>query len=76
VGITESLIKALQAGLSIWDNKEKTKYIDKLLKLRKEYYEEYNKDRPDMARLDNINFELQLISEVFSSQVGIKTAPN
>jgi len=68
--MTTALIGALKAGLSLWDHKEKHKYIDKVLKLEKDYYEEDNKERPDHARLDNIDWELRLICEVFSSKVG------
>lgn len=63
----ESLILAIKTGLSIWESKEKTKYMDKAMKLEKEYYEESNKERPCMATLDNIGFELQLLSRAFSA---------
>lgn len=63
-----ALIESLKTGLSIWDSKLRTKYIDEVIKLEKKFYEEYNKERPDMARLDNIDFRLQLISKGFSSE--------
>ena len=69
-----ALFTALSTGLSLWLHKDKTKYLDKVTKLKKEYYEEYNKERHDMARLDNIAFELQLVSEAFSSQVRASEA--
>lgn len=68
--MTEALFLALQSGLSIWQSKEARKYLDKLLKLEKEYYEEYNQEISDDAVLDNIRFELRLISKAFNSQVG------
>lgn len=71
----ESLAGALEAGLSLWTSKESRKYIDKVIKLRKEYYEEDNKDRPDMALLDNLEFELRLVSESFGSQIRKQNAP-
>ena len=70
--MTEALIKSLSAGLSLWKSKEARKYVNKLMGLKRDYYEEYNKslsDRDD-AVLDNIEFELRLLSEAFSSQVG------
>lgn len=70
MGTTVALIEALKSGLSIWDSKEKRKYWDEVLKLEKKYYEEYNKDRPDMARLDYYDFRLCLVSKGFSSEVG------
>jgi hypothetical protein len=69
-----SLFATLAAGLSLWEHKDKNKYVEKMLSLKKDYYEEYNKERHDMARLDNITFELQLTSEAFSAQVRIAKA--
>jgi len=68
--MVESLFKVLASGLSLWQSKESRKYLDKLIRLKKEWYEEYNLDRPDMAKLDNIEFELRLLSEAFASKVG------
>jgi len=68
--MTEALILALKSGLSLWQSKESRKYIDKTIKLEREHYEEINKDRPDMAVLDNIDFELRIISKAFSATIG------
>lgn len=70
--MVSSLIKALVTGLSLWQSKESRKYKDKLIKLNKEYWREYNKERSDMAVLDNIEFELRLLSQAFYSEVGAK----
>lgn len=75
--MVEALFKVLEAGLSLWNSKEKTKYIDKMMALRKEWYEEYNKpieSRSD-ARLDNIQHELCIVAAGFSSSVKSKNAP-
>lgn len=66
--MTTQILNLLTTGLSLWLHKDKTKYIDKVIKLEKQYYVEVNKSRPDHAVLDNIDFELQLISEAFNSQ--------
>ena len=66
-----ALFQSLAAGLSLWQSSEKRKYLDKLISLKRDYYEEFNKGpsvRSD-AILDNIQFELQLISLAFSSAV-------
>jgi hypothetical protein len=66
--MTESIIKLLEVGLSLWLSKEKTKYQDKFLKLKREYYEEFNKDpavRSD-AVLDNVRFELRILADSFA----------
>lgn len=65
----ESLAGALEAGLSLWSSKESRKYLDEVIRLRKEYYEEDNKERPDMARLDRIEFQLCNLCEAFSAKV-------
>jgi len=69
--IFEALLRVLGAGLSIWDSKEKTKYIDKLSRLQKEYRDEVNKpikDRSD-AVLDNLRFELEVLGNAFSASI-------
>jgi len=67
--MTTALILALKSGLSLWESKESRKYIDKVLELEKEYYEESNKSRVDMAKLDHINFELRVVGEAFNSDL-------
>lgn len=65
----ESFIKLFTVGLQLWDDKEKNKYVDKLLSLKESYYAEYNKpieNRSD-AVLDNIRFELRILGDAFSS---------
>jgi len=70
--MTKVIIQTLKTGLSLWLHKDQTKYLDKVIKLEKQYYVEDNKpeDRRDFAVLDNIDFELQLISEAFNSKVN------
>lgn len=68
----ETLAETLSTGLKLWLSKEKTKYVDKLISLRKEYYVEIN--RPfsvrDNARLDNLEFELRTLAIAFNSVAG------
>lgn len=68
----EILFKVLGAGLSIWDSKEKTKYTDQLIQLKKDFYEEFNKGpgHRSNAVLDNIERELLILAEVFASSAG------
>lgn len=68
----ESLAKALAAGLSLWESKEKRKYIDRLMELKRDWYAEFNKDpavRSD-AILDHLRRELCILSDAFSSHIG------
>lgn len=73
-----SLLGILGSALSIWDNKEKRKYIDKMLQLKKDYYEEFNKPlavRSD-AVLDNLEFELRNLADAVAADIGKQNAPN
>lgn len=67
----ETIFKLLTAGLNLWSDKEKNKYLDQMINLKRAFYEEYNKPEPDSAVLDNIRLELRLLCDSFSSQVGI-----
>ena len=66
----ESVFDALSAGLSLWGTKEGRKYLDRVIQLKKDWYEEFNKERPDDNELDSITLELRHISSTFASQVG------
>ena len=74
--MTDALFKALASGLSIWQSKEARKYLDKLIKLKTDYYEEYNQEISDDAVLDNIRFELRILGEAFTSKVGTANSEN
>lgn len=57
----------LKEGLKLWNSKEASKYLDKVIKLEKDYFEEYNKPsniRSDLT-LDSILLELKIISKNF-----------
>lgn len=74
----EALLK-LAGGVVDWlVLKEKNKYRDKLASLKKAYYEESNK--PDSERsdavLDNLSFELRLVSDSIYSSLREQNAPN
>ena len=47
--------------------KEKRKYADQLLKLENDYYEEFNKKRPDMATLDTLERSILMLSRAINS---------
>lgn len=69
-----ALFQALATGLSIWESTEKRKYLDRLMGLERDYYAEFNKDpsqRSD-AVLDNIERELLILNNAFSSSVRAK----
>jgi hypothetical protein len=61
--------------LDLWIAHESNKYRDEYLALHKEFYEEKNKERPDMAVLDHLEFRIQLLGRaVVSAETG-KQAP-
>ncbi len=67
--MTELVFKLLSSGLSLWESKEKRKYLDKVIDLKKRWYLEINKDDSDDSVLDSIELELRILAETFSSQV-------
>lgn len=76
--LIDSIFSALGSGLKLWSSVESRKYIDKYLKLRKDYYDETNKpeSEQDFAVIDNIEFELKLLCDSFGSSVGAPEAKN
>lgn len=72
----ETIFSVLNTGLSLWLNHEKTKYVDKLIKLREQYNAEINKpteSRSDAA-LDDILFDLRILGLAFSASVSQQNA--
>jgi hypothetical protein len=71
------ILSVLDTGLKLWLSKERTKYVDKLMRLQKEYYEESNKpaeERSD-AVLDNLFFELRILASAFAAEARVSDAP-
>ena len=67
MGIAEilaSLFAITKHSLSIYDNKQSRKYLDRVLYLEKVYYNEENKpeDQRDFAVMDNCVNELCLLA--------------
>lgn len=72
----EEILKLITAALTLWNNHEKQKYVDKILQLKKDYHEEYSKpiDKRSDAVLDNLEFELRITCAAFASAVGTENA--
>lgn len=66
---TKEALDLLETGLSIWENKLKTKYQDKVNSLKKEWYEAYNSEDRNNALIDNIEFELRILANSFCAEV-------
>jgi hypothetical protein len=57
----------LKEGLKLWNSKEATKYLDKVIRLEKEYNDEMAKpldERSDYV-LDSVMLELRTLSRSF-----------
>jgi hypothetical protein len=69
------ILGVLKEGLKLWNTKEGTKYLDRVIKLEKQYYEELSK--PELERsqlyLDERLRELNRIAENFVSYRGPKS---
>ena len=76
--MTELILKIIGTTLSIWKSKEQRKYYDKWMDLNKRYYEENNKNESqrDMAVLDNLDHELQLLGEALNSEIQRSNSRN
>lgn len=67
-----ALLETLTAGLSLWEHKDRNKYIDAIKNLKEQWYEEYKKDPADRNHnvLDNLDVELRILCAAFASAVG------
>lgn len=74
--MTAAIFKLLGSALGIWEHKEKTKYIDKMLALQREYYEEINKEISDDAVVDNIERELIVLVNALESRIANDNSKN
>jgi hypothetical protein len=70
--LINSVFAILGSALSIWEHHEKTKYVDRYVSLKRDYYEAINRppETWNDARLDNIRFELQLLVDSVSTEIG------
>jgi hypothetical protein len=70
------LFGVLEAGLSLWSDKEKHKYVDRLLRLKEQWFHEYNKpdNEVDDNVLSTIEWELRLLGNAFTSAAGVPRA--
>lgn len=66
--------KVFEQGLKLWNSKESTKYLDKLLQLKKEWKDAYDNPQRDHNTLDDVEFELRILSESFVQAAGVTDA--
>jgi hypothetical protein len=63
----ELIMKVLEQGLILWNTSESNKYLDKLIKLKKGWHEEYSKplDERSDVKLDTIELQLKILCQSF-----------
>jgi hypothetical protein len=61
------VLGVLKEGLKLWNSKESTKYLDRIIELEKEYYDELSKDEDNRSQLalDRCLLEFRIISQSF-----------
>jgi hypothetical protein len=70
------LLGVLKEGLRLWNDRQSTKYLDRVISLEKKYYEELSKpsdERSDLE-LDRCLLEFKIISQSFVQYPGKKRA--
>jgi hypothetical protein len=64
----------LKEGLKLWNTKEGQKYLDEVIKLEKEYYEEFSKPEDERSQLflDDKLLHIRILSQGFIQRTGKK----
>ena len=70
-----ALAEALAAGLSLWSHKEKTRYADELMSLRKRHLNEISKPIIDDNAVDHLEWSLRNLSAGFALTVTTQVTP-
>lgn len=68
----EALIKLAIPIASIYDKKQDTKYVDRILKIKKELHDEELKQKPDDGRISYLHIELMRITDILANAVVTK----
>lgn len=73
-----TLLETLLAGLQLWKDEKARQYTTETIKLRQEWYEEFNKDEASRSNLvlDNIEFRLRNIATAFASEARASNTGN
>lgn len=64
----------LKEGLKLWNTREGQKYLDKVIELEKDYYEEFSKPEDERSQLflDDKLLQLRILSQSFIQRPGKK----
>lgn len=68
------VLGVLKEGLKLWNAKEGDKYVKRMIKLEKDYYEELAKpfDTRSQLTLDSIMLDIETIAKHFIQYAGKK----
>lgn len=64
------LLPVLEQGLALWNSKEKSKYIDRIVKLKKRRLDAYNSSPRRHDIIDDCDDELRILAESFAASPG------
>lgn len=72
------ILGILKEGLKLWNDRQASKYLDRVIQLEKDYYDELNKPSDERSdyRLDSIMLELRIISQSFLHYPGKRGNPD
>jgi len=61
------ILGVLKEGLKLWNTKDSTKYLDRIIKLEKDYNEELSRPENDRSQLflDQCLHDIRIIAENF-----------
>jgi hypothetical protein len=59
------IFSILEKGLSLASDKEARKYLEQVIKLKREWHEEFNRKDRSQLSLDRIERELRVLAETF-----------
>lgn len=69
-----SIFKLLGSALSIWEHENASKYLEQSYKLKKQYDEENDKQRPDRNVLDRIERDCLRLADLVAFEIARQKA--
>lgn len=64
----QSMLRILEAGLSIWETAQSRKYKKAVLDLKEKRAKELEKEHPDFDVVDKCERQLQWLGELFAAE--------
>jgi hypothetical protein len=72
--VVGSIVRIFESALSIWDHKNKTKYLKKMRKLKAKYDKEKDENPVDHNTLDRIERDIVRLSDLAAIEIGRSSA--